>query len=220
MVGEQGAVVLLGQVDRPPDAALELLHGIEDGLHQVQPDDVVGGPGDNDVQVGVQILGGLEPVDVRLHGGDNLIHAADILGQGALGRKVGCPGFHALAHLDYLQGPGLLVADQLAEGVAVTVVHQRLDHRAAALVAHHQAGRGEDVEGLAHRGTGDAEHGGEFALRRQFVARGEITGKDRLADLVGNLTGNLLGFDRLEFHQRSGQKEIGSCLHEGTLGIV
>ena len=67
MMAVQQAVILLGKIDRPPDAALKLLHRVKNGLHQVEPDDVVGGPGNDNMQIGVEVLGGELSRQIFLH---------------------------------------------------------------------------------------------------------------------------------------------------------
>ena len=79
-------VVFSGEVDRPPDSTLELFHGIKQALHQVQPDNVMGGTGDDDVQVGIQVFRRQLSFEVTFHADNNFFHAAEILGQGSLCR--------------------------------------------------------------------------------------------------------------------------------------
>ena len=42
-------VIIASYINRSPDRLLEFLHGIENTLHQVQPDDVLGGASDSDM---------------------------------------------------------------------------------------------------------------------------------------------------------------------------
>jgi hypothetical protein len=60
-------VVIIGDINRPPDRLLEFLHGVKNILHQVQPNDVVGGAGNNDMEVGIQVLGWVQSLQIALH---------------------------------------------------------------------------------------------------------------------------------------------------------
>ncbi len=72
-----------------PDAALELLHGIKNPLHEVKPDDVVSGPGNLKMQFGIQIFQRLFVFEVQIHPAQNLFHPGNIFRRGALCRIIG-----------------------------------------------------------------------------------------------------------------------------------
>src|ERR1039457_1954321 len=53
----ESPVVFFSQVHRPPDTLLEFFHGVENALHQVQPDYIVSRLCNDDMEISVKVLG-------------------------------------------------------------------------------------------------------------------------------------------------------------------
>ena len=89
---------------------------------------------------------------------------------------------------------------EVAEAVADQAGIALADEGAAARtrLQRNEAGALEIAQRLAHRAAADAEAFGQFALRRQLVARAQLARGDAYLDLRRDLVGQALALDRGE----------------------